>query len=157
VPAPAWHGVTTWYFQVPPGGDATTALLLDGESGLLVNTAVISAVADGYAPAGRALVTASVPGYADDDPGEARVRERLAALYDRDTRDWEVVARYAIPHALPVTPPGRPMRRPVRLGQGRYVCGDHRDTCSIQGALVSGRRAATAVRHDLAVPSAVGA
>ncbi|GAA4874052.1 FAD-dependent oxidoreductase [Saccharopolyspora cebuensis] len=38
---------------------------------------------------------------------------------------------------------------PVRLGSGRYVCGDHRDTPSIRGALVSGRRAARAVLADL--------
>jgi predicted NAD/FAD-dependent oxidoreductase len=31
------------------------------------------------------------------------------------------------------------------LVDGVYVCGDHRDTSSIQGALVSGRRAAQAV------------
>jgi hypothetical protein len=30
------------------------------------------------------------------------------------------------------------------------VCGDHRDTASIQGALFSGRRAALAVIGDLA-------
>ena len=41
-------------------------------------------------------------------------------------------------------------RRPVRSGPGRYVCGDHRDSASIQGALVSGRRAAEAVLQDLA-------
>ena len=29
------------------------------------------------------------------------------------------------------------------------MCGDHRDTASIQGALFSGRRAATAVIADL--------
>jgi predicted NAD/FAD-dependent oxidoreductase len=33
----------------------------------------------------------------------------------------------------------------VRLASGLFVCGDHRDTASIQGALVSGRRAAEAV------------
>ena len=30
-----------------------------------------------------------------------------------------------------------------------YVCGDHRDNASIQGAMVSGRRAAEAVLADL--------
>jgi predicted NAD/FAD-dependent oxidoreductase len=30
-----------------------------------------------------------------------------------------------------------------------YVCGDHRDNASIQGAMVSGRRAAEAVIADL--------
>jgi predicted NAD/FAD-dependent oxidoreductase len=32
-----------------------------------------------------------------------------------------------------------------------FVCGDHRDTSSIQGALVSGERAAVAVLDDLGV------
>ena len=46
-----------------------------------------------------------------------------------------------------------PLRRRVRLGEGLYVAGDHRDTSSLQGALVSGRRAASAVLADLAVPA----
>ncbi|MFI9011857.1 NAD(P)/FAD-dependent oxidoreductase [Actinosynnema sp. NPDC053489] len=147
VPEPVWHGVTTWYFATAPG-DGEPVLLLDGGSGLLLNTAVISAVAERRAPAGRALVSASVPGRVGSDD-EARVRQRLAEMYGRDTRRWDVVARYEIPHALPALGPGRPLRRPVRFGGGRYVCGDHRDTGSIQGALVSGRRAADAVRRDL--------
>ncbi len=150
VPAPVWHGVTTWYFAAPDGGEPV--LLLDGGSDLLINTAVISAVAEGRAPAGTALVAASVPDRAGSDEGttlESRVRARLAELYGRDTRRWDLVGRYAIPHALPSLGPGRPLRRPVRFGRGRYVCGDHRDTGSIQGALVSGRRAADAVLRDL--------
>ncbi len=46
------------------------------------------------------------------------------------------------------------MRKPVRFTSGEesvYVAGDHRDTSSIQGALVSGRRAAAAVTTDLGV------
>jgi Flavin containing amine oxidoreductase len=51
-------------------------------------------------------------------------------------------------------PAPHPMRRPVRLpyeADSIYVTGDHRDTSSIQGALVSGRRAAEAVLEDLGV------
>jgi predicted NAD/FAD-dependent oxidoreductase len=33
----------------------------------------------------------------------------------------------------------------VSLGEGLFVCGDHRDTGSIQGAMFSGRRCAEAV------------
>jgi predicted NAD/FAD-dependent oxidoreductase len=44
------------------------------------------------------------------------------------------------------------VRRPVALGDGVFVCGDHRDTPSIQGALVSGRRAAAAVHEALGGP-----
>jgi hypothetical protein len=37
-----------------------------------------------------------------------------------------------------------PFRRPELVDEV-HVCGDHRDTSSIQGALVSGRRAAASV------------
>ena len=58
-----------------------------------------------------------------------------------------------VPQALPAMPAPHPFRRPVRVGTPSgevYVAGDHRDTSSIQGALVSGRRAAAAVARDLA-------
>jgi hypothetical protein len=41
------------------------------------------------------------------------------------------------------------VRRDVELGDGLFVAGDHRDTPSSQGALVSGRRAAQAVLSAL--------
>ena len=67
-----------------------------------------------------------------------------------------MLGTYPIPRALPVMSPGSPFRRPVRLRPGRYVCGDHRDTSSIQGALVSGRRTADAVLTDLGAHIANG-
>lgn len=149
VQAPNWHAVTTWYFAVPAAPLTEPTLVLDGDDDLLTNTAVLSEVSPDYAPEGVALVAASVPDRVADEDLETRLRTRLARLYGCDTRDWTTLARYAIPHALPVFPPRRPLRSPVRVGGGRYVCGDHRDTCSTQGALVSGRRAATAVRTDL--------
>ena len=44
---------------------------------------------------------------------------------------------------------GQPLARRVELGDGLFVAGDHRDTPSTQGALVSGRRAADAVLAHL--------
>jgi len=35
--------------------------------------------------------------------------------------------------------------RPVSLGEGLYVCGDHRDSATLDGALFSGRQAAEAL------------
>ena len=58
---------------------------------------------------------------------------------------------HRVPEALPALPPPLDVRRPVDLGEGLFVAGDHRDTASIQGALVSGRRAASAVVRWLAV------
>ena len=70
-------------------------------------------------------------------------RESLAAQRDPVTTFY-----YRLP-ASPLGPPaGQRLARPVRLEPGRYVCGDHRDTPSIQGALGSGRRAASAVLAD---------
>jgi predicted NAD/FAD-dependent oxidoreductase len=83
------------------------------------------------------------------DASEGAVRAHLARLYDVDT------ARLAARRRYDVQAPCRRRRRhgqvpqDVRLEPGLYVCGDHRDSASIQGALVSGRRAADAVLADL--------
>jgi phytoene dehydrogenase-like protein len=145
---PAWHPVTTFYYRLPASPLGAPVLVLDGREELLLNAAVLSDVAPRYAPAGAALAAASVPGRADPAL-EPRVRSGLARMYDTSTRDWELLDVYAIPRALPVLAAGQPLARPVRLGPGRYICGDHRDTPSIQGALVSGRRAARAILADL--------
>jgi phytoene dehydrogenase-like protein len=145
---PSWHSVTTFYYRAAAPAPRSPMLVVDGVTGLLINAVVLSAAAPGYAPAGAALVAASVPGRADASL-EPRVRTCLARLYQTSTLDWDLLGAYPIPRALPAFPAGQPLRRPVRLGPGRYVCGDHRDTPSIQGALVSGRRAATAVLTDL--------
>jgi phytoene dehydrogenase-like protein len=145
---PAWHPVTTFYYRLPASPLGAPVLVIDGQDELLLNATVLSDVAPRYAPAGVALAAASVPGRADPAL-EPRVRSGLARMYDTSTRDWELLDVYAIPRALPVLAAGQPLARPVRIGPGRYVCGDHRDTPSIQGALVSGRRAARAVLADL--------
>lgn len=146
--APRWHAVTTFYYRAPRSPLGSPTLLVDGGSDLLLNTAVISDVAPSYAAGGEALIAASVPGRADAAL-ETAVRDRLTHLYG-DTDRWDLLATYPISHALPVMGPDHSLRRPVRIQRGRYVCGDHRDTSSIQGALVSGRRAATAVLDDRA-------
>jgi hypothetical protein len=67
-------------------------------------------------------------------------------------RSWRFLKSYRIPHAQPQQYPGalEPQQRPVRVRPGIYVTGDHRDNASINGAMVSGRRAAEAVLADLA-------
>jgi glycine/D-amino acid oxidase-like deaminating enzyme len=139
---PAWNGVTTWYFRPPEPPLRDPTLLVDGDGGLVVNTAVISEVV----PSGGPLVQASV---LDGTVGEADVRAEVGKLYGVDAGSWDLLARYSIPRALPAMPAPHRFRSPVRVGGRRYVCGDHRDTSSIQGALVSGRRAAEAVLVDL--------
>lgn len=156
VHAPAPRGVTTWYFRpsCAPGdlADGEAVLVLDAAGrGPLVNTVVLSHAAPDYAPPGGALVAASALGVRDSPEQDDAVREHLAWLYGLPTRDWELIARYPIPYALPAMPVPFKLQRPVRTATGVYVAGDHRDTSSIQGALVSGRRAAQAVLKDLSI------
>lgn len=148
--APTMRGVTTLYYAAtePPLRDAL--LVSDGEQRLIANTVVLSNAAPGYAPAGQHLVAASVLGTGHDPQGlDLAVRARLADIYSTSTSSWRSVAVRAIPAALPAMPAPHDFRRSVRVDHGLYVAGDHRDTSSIQGALVSGRRAATAVLKDL--------
>lgn len=146
---PEMHSVTTLYHAAPRPPLDEPILLLDGERELIVNTVVLTAAAPGYAPAGQSLVSTSVLG-ADHELAELerRVRARLAVLYDTDTIGWRHLASYPIRAAVPAQRPPLRLRRPVRLRPGLFVCGDHRDTSSIQGAVVSGHRAARAVLAD---------
>jgi predicted NAD/FAD-dependent oxidoreductase len=103
-------------------------------------------VVPGCSGDGRALVSTSVLGTAADEPA---VRARLAELYEVDTSGWEHLADYPIAAALPAMPAPHPLSLSTRFGPGRYVCGDHRATGSVQGALASGARAAHEVLADL--------
>lgn len=146
---PTWNGVTTWYHVAPrPPIDAPT-LMIDPDRSPVDNTVVISNPAPSYSPDQRALVATSWVHGGTHAPDESDVRGRLAQAYGTSTTAWEHLATYDIPHALPSMRAPHPLRRPVRWSDC-YVCGDHRDTSSIQGAFASGRRAAAAVLADLA-------
>jgi len=152
---PASNGVTTFYHATSDSPVSEPILLLDGEEELILNSVVLTAAAPDYAPPGLHLVSTSVLGTGHGVELEPHLRSRLATLYGADTRAWDHLASYEIPAALPQMLPPFELRRSVRLARGRYVCGDHRDTSSIQGAMVSGRRAARALLADagLALPA----
>ncbi|MFF4342966.1 NAD(P)/FAD-dependent oxidoreductase [Kitasatospora sp. NPDC001540] len=146
LPVPPTRAVTTFYHAAERRPPAGPTLLVDGGRRLL-NSVVLSEVVPGCAPPGRSLVSTSVLG---TDAGERAVRLRLAELYGCDTSGWEPLAAYRIPGALPAMPAPHPLTRGSRWAPGRYVCGDHRATGSVQGALASGARAAREVLADLA-------
>lgn len=125
-------------------------ILLDGvRSGPVANLAALTAVAPSYAPPGCTSAVAAVPGPAALSADlETDVRRQLRG-WGLGVDDWRTLRVDRIPHGQPSQVPPFHPRRPVRLGGGRYVCGDHRDTASIQGALFSGRRTADAVLRDL--------
>ncbi|SER64845.1 Flavin containing amine oxidoreductase [Pedococcus cremeus] len=146
--AETMNGLRTWWFAASRAPRPERMLVVDARRGPVVNTAVLSAVAPAYAPPGRSLVQATtlLPTEAD----ERVVRRELDRLWGTSTSDWELVVRHDVARSLPRQLPPLQPRRPVALGDGLFVAGDHRDTASQQGALVSGRRAARAVLLELA-------
>lgn len=149
VALPSPRGLQTWWFAADQAPTDDAALRVDGRRrGPIVNTAVMTNTAPTYAPRGQHLVQATcvMPSAAS----EGDIRRQLAEIWDADTRPWHLLRRDDIAGALPAQDPPLRLRRSVRLGDGRYVAGDHRDTASIQGALVSGQRVAEAVLADLA-------
>jgi hypothetical protein len=142
--------VTTYYHATTQPVDAQPVLRVDPDERLVVNTAVVSAVAPAYAPPGTSLVATSVLGVPSSIVDtEHALRERLPRWYDVSPGGWTPVAAYPVPCALPAMPAPHPLRGRARIDDGLYICGDHRDTSSIQGALASGRRAARAVLAHL--------
>lgn len=124
-------------------------VILDGTGrGPVLNVAVMSAVAPTYAPNGGNVIAAALPGIIEGDL-EAMARTQLRGWWGSQVDSWQHLATYRIAHGQPRHDvPLRP-RRAVSLGEGVFVCGDHRDTASIQGALFSGRRCAAAVAQHL--------
>ncbi|WP_433726102.1 NAD(P)/FAD-dependent oxidoreductase [Actinoplanes sp. CA-051413] len=152
LPVPDMRGLTTYYFGADQAPIDEPTLLLDGDRREIVaNTVVMSNAAPEYAPAGKSLIAASSVGVsAPSGASEAVIRVELARMYGIPTDDWELLSVVTLPHALPAANvPQARLRKPVALGDGLFVAGDHRDSPSIQGALASGWRTAGEVLSSL--------
>ncbi|MER7562830.1 NAD(P)/FAD-dependent oxidoreductase [Streptomyces sp. NPDC048523] len=146
---PDFHPVTVVHHTTDDPPRTGSALLLDADrGGPVAHTAVISEVDPSRAPSGRALISSTVLGTPPADL-ETAVRTHLARLYGTPTHRWETLAVHHTRDAVPAMPAPHDLRRPVRLLAGLYVCGDHRDTSTVQGALHSAHRATTAILKDL--------
>jgi len=138
------------YFSADIPPTRSKLVVLDGTgNGPVLNVAVLSNVAPSYAPADKHLVVAALPGITEGDL-EAISRQQLRSWWGPQVDAWKHLRTYVIEHGGPVQkPPFSPKQR-VNLGNGQFVCGDHRDTGSIQGAMFSGRRCGEAVVRSLA-------
>ncbi|WP_328444941.1 FAD-dependent oxidoreductase [Streptomyces sp. NBC_00386] len=145
---PGYRVVTTYYHAATRSPLAEPVLLTDTRRRFL-NTCVLSEAVRGYAPPGMSLIATSVLGH-DQEGRETWLRDALAEVYGTDTTRWDLLTVRTVPDALPAMPPPQPLSRTTRVAPGRYVCGDHRATGSVQGALASGARAAREVAADLA-------
>lgn len=144
---PGDRSVGAVWFSAPRSPVDHKLIVLDGAaSGPALNVAPMSNVAPDYAGStGRALLVAACPDVGEVSTLADRVRTQLRTWWGPQVDDWTALRTDVIRHGQPdQRPPFTPKRR-LSLGDGLWVCGDHRDTPSIQGALFSGRRCAEAM------------
>ncbi|MFJ9853127.1 FAD-dependent oxidoreductase [Streptomyces sp. NPDC101150] len=162
---PAFHPVTVLHHTTgtapgPRNGLAPsrdTALILPTD-GPVAHTYAAGAIDPSRTPPGHSLITTTVLGAAAALPLsvlDKTVRPQLEKLYGAVTDDWRLLSGHHDPYAVPAMPAPFDPQRPVRVLSGLYVCGDHRDTGTLQGALHSGRRAARALLRDFGLPAVV--
>jgi len=162
-PRVTWHGCTTIYFAAdrPPFTEPVLVLNGDGPaSGPVNHLAVASNVAPSYAPPGAALISVTSLGVpATGESGLVdHARQQLTGWFGSAVRSWRHLRTDRIVHALPAY---RLSRAPnagaaERVDETVFACGDYLENPSINGAMLSGRRAADQVLARLDVAAAAG-
>ena len=133
---PKMAGCITWYHAVEENPSGTGRLVVDGlNRGPVINSVVISDISKNYAPSGSHLVSTTT----GLNITESDVRRHLALIWSVPTHNWQLIAKYEIPTALPIQSPGQGLSQELRFNDQIYVVGDHKMVPSQQGALFSGR------------------
>ena len=149
----AMRGVRCLYFAAPDAPIEGSYLVLNGEGeGPINNLCVPSVIAPGYAPHGYHLVSVTVlHAPIDQEHLMHDVRQQLQDWFGEQANDWEFLRSYHIDQALPdqALANGGVVMSAVKLKPGLYMSGDHCGTASLNGAMLSGRRAADAVCGEL--------
>lgn len=140
--SPLSRSVSCIYFSASQAPSSSKAILLNGEkNGPALNVAIMSNISPSYSKNGKALIAVAIPDTIKPDSME-NVLIQMRKWFGDSVDSWEHIKTYSIEHGQPDLRPGDPFRKSIKNSEGVYICGDHRDTPSIQGALVSGRRAA---------------
>jgi phytoene dehydrogenase-like protein len=142
---PRMAGCITWYHAVTNNPSGNGRLVVDGQNrGPIINSIVMSDISSSYAPRGQHLVSTTT----DLGATESDVRRHLAVMWGMSTHDWQLIAKYEIPAALPIQNVGRALTQTVKVLENVFVIGDHRAVPSQQGALFSGRLAAELILNQ---------
>ena len=149
----AWHGATTIYYGADRPPNTQKMLILRGdEEGVVQTVVVLSNVASEYAPSGRALISVSIADAGKNDALETiddGARKQLRDWFGDEVNAWQRLRAYRVPFGVPalnLDPVIAPIDGPsTGAPLGVFVCGDHRETASIQGAMNSGLRVAKVI------------
>ena len=148
-----WNSTTTIYYAANEAPDRRRMLVLRGdESGPVQSLTVLSNVAPEYAPKNQSLISVTVSDSFVDQETEAldsAIRSQLRDWYGDRVDQWNRIHVYRIPYGLPRTKLDVVSKSvtggDIGAADHIFVCGDHRETPSIQGAMNSGLRVATEI------------
>jgi phytoene dehydrogenase-like protein len=150
--------VTCVYFGTTESLYSGPRLLLNANPGAFVNHAIqISNVCPAYAPKGQHLLSVCVLGLPSLDEPElaAKCLDDIASWFpDRDLGKLRHLATYRIRAAQFRQPPGVFAALPSNQTgvEGLILAGEYTESSSIQGAMLSGEKAASVVLASLASP-----
>ncbi len=149
-----YHRVTCLYYGAPEPPFSGPFLLLNGEgTGPINNLCVLTQIVPTYSRTKNQLISVSVLNHADPSKEDlaTRVRQQLREWFGSSVEDWQPIRAYHITAAQPVQVPPfpNPFSRQTHVQNGVFVCGDCCATGTIDGALLSGRRAAEDIRKWL--------
>ncbi len=141
------RGATCLYFAADRPPIRGPYLVLNGtDEGPVNSLCVPSEVAATYAPSGQSLVSATLIGAPAGDEAELEraVRGQMLEWFGPVVHGWRHLKTYRIAHAQParIDDPGL---RQAALSKHVYLCGDHREQATLEGAMRSGRRVAEAI------------
>jgi phytoene dehydrogenase-like protein len=142
------RSTTCVYFETHHALPGRPVIHLDGDGIGPVNSAcVLSRISPAYAPPGRQLISASILGAPSSTDLEDVVREQMVRWFGSSAATWRHLrtcqVRQAQPESRQLSLGSGPLE--ACLAPGLYRCGDYCEDVSINGALISGRRAAEAV------------
>eukprot|EP00177_Eucheuma_denticulatum_P005076 GFKZ01009252.1.p1 GENE.GFKZ01009252.1~~GFKZ01009252.1.p1 ORF type:complete len:464 (+),score=53.84 GFKZ01009252.1:112-1503(+) len=144
--------ICLYFSKEGPSPVGRPMLVLSGEEGdgPVNNMFVVSDVVPTAAPKDCVLISTTIVGDdlgRSDDNLEQEVREQMSRWFGIDeVREWELLKIYRIPHSQTAQDPDFSFEKGTDLGDGVFVCGDHRNSPTLHGAIVSGKQAAEEAR-----------
>lgn len=145
-----WNATQCFYFSAARSPLPRPMIALNASgTGIIENISVPTDITPTYAPAGKSLVCVS----AKNAPGidASRVVAELQQWTGQPSGHFEFLKSFSIPMALPRQRPGDNSfgNAPLQDANGIWLCGDHRFSSSIEGALQSGENVAKAILEKL--------
>ena len=146
--SPEWHSTTCCYFAADESPIRQPIIALQGDrKGLINNVCVPSEIAAGYAPEEKSLISVTMLGHdshsdtSSPDFIEAVLKD-LQDWFGDQVLDWSLLRCETIRKALPRKTPGHDPQEAERQESPVFYCGDFTTSGSIEGAILSGLRAA---------------